>query len=61
MCTFFVLFSPVTGQFVKVGHVVSYTPSLNYAKHFTSRWAAEHYAKKLDKPELFKVKPITRF
>lgn len=43
MATFYVLYDEFTRSFVRAGKLFGVTYSLNAAKHFTSKWSAEHF------------------
>ena len=63
MATFYVLYDAFTRSFVAAGRDCRLTPSLNYAKHFTSLWSAENFKKDVrrsDTLQSFIIKKIAR-
>lgn len=63
MATFYVLYDAFSRSFVAAGRDFGFTPSLNYAKHFTTLWSAENFKKavhRADTLQNFIIKKIAR-
>lgn len=59
MKAYFVIYNPVRRVFVShPGNV--FTPSLNYARHFGTRWTAENAIMRMVDSEGFIIKKIAR-
>lgn len=56
--THFVLYCTTDRVYVRQGHYTSFTYNLNYAKHFSTQWAAEKFLAKMSDPAGFIVKKI---
>lgn len=61
MITFFIIKERGGQQMIASGYVVRYTYNVNTAKHFTSRWAAEQWLKKVPDAELFTIVRFERY
>ena len=61
MTTYYVLFRPYDNMFLRAGRYVSFTYSMNNAKHFTSEWSANKCRERLNDPELYVLKKIQRY
>ena len=61
MITFFIIKERGGAKMVATGRGIAYTYNANTAKHFTSRWAAEQWLKKVQSPELFTIVRFERW
>lgn len=61
MVTYYVLYEPLSGTFVRSGRYDFRTYSLNQAKHFTSEWNAKNHAARIADGDLLIVKKIQRY
>lgn len=61
MVTYYVLYDPLSGTFVRSGRYDLRTYSLNNAKHFTSGWNAKNHAARIADGDLLTVKKIQRY
>ena len=58
MITHFVLYDPCTRMFVRAGRGERLTISLNYAKHFSSKWSANRFRNNMTDGSAFIIKRI---
>lgn len=61
MTTFYILYDPTEGTFIRAGRYCMRTFSLNAAKHFTSEWSAKQFCDRNDCGDHMIIKKIQRY
>lgn len=61
MTTNYVLFDPAMRIFVAAGSRLHFTYSLNFAKHFSSEWAAKTFRDRHSDLECYMIRKIVRY